>query len=84
MARQQVRPQARSRPRLLSCFRRGVLTILVALITGEDLPLGRTFAYDAGRDRKRAALTVAEVNQAVRKHLAPDKLVIIRAGDFKK
>jgi hypothetical protein len=41
VARQQVRPQARSRPRLLSCFRRGVLTILVALITEEDLPLGR-------------------------------------------
>jgi zinc protease len=50
----------------------------------DDLSLGRTFAYDAERDRKRAALTVAEVNRAVRKHLAPDKLVIIRAGDFKK
>lgn len=41
VARQRVRPQQRSRPRLLSCFRRGVLGILVALITGQDLPLGR-------------------------------------------
>lgn len=29
------------RPRLLSCFRRGILTILVALIDGRPLPLGR-------------------------------------------
>src|SRR5919204_585473 len=41
VARQRERPQRRSRPRLLSCFRRGVLGILVALITGQDLPLGR-------------------------------------------
>jgi len=41
VARQQWRPQARSRPRLLSCFRRGVLTILAALLNGQDLPLGR-------------------------------------------
>jgi hypothetical protein len=31
----------RTRPRLLSCFRRGVLTILVALVQGKDVPLGR-------------------------------------------
>jgi zinc protease len=58
------------------------LFVVSALV--EDLPLGRTFAYDAERDRKRAALTVDAVNQAVRKHLAPEKLVIFRAGDFKK
>ncbi|HKB41818.1 MAG TPA: pitrilysin family protein [Gemmataceae bacterium] len=50
----------------------------------EDLPLGRTFARDGERDRKRDRLTVAEVNQAIRRHLAPERLVIIRAGDFKK
>ena len=35
-------PPARkkSRPRLLSCFRRGILKILVTLIRGEALPLG--------------------------------------------
>jgi zinc protease len=50
----------------------------------EDLPLGRTFAYDAERQGKRARLTVAEVNAAIRRHLAPGRLVIIRAGDFQK
>lgn len=32
---------ARARPRLLSCFRRGVLRILAALLLGESLPIGR-------------------------------------------
>jgi len=31
----------RSRPRLISCFRRGVVRILAALIRGESLPMGR-------------------------------------------
>jgi hypothetical protein len=35
------RPHRRSRPRWLSCFRRGRLTILAALITGVALPRGR-------------------------------------------
>lgn len=39
VARQRTRQQ--TRPRLLSCFRRGVLTILVALLQGRAVPLGR-------------------------------------------
>jgi hypothetical protein len=35
------RPTKRSRPRLLSCFRRGVLVILTRLIAGEAIPIGR-------------------------------------------
>lgn len=35
------RPNQRTHPRLLSCFRRGILTILAALLTGKSLPLGR-------------------------------------------
>lgn len=31
----------KSRPRLLSCFRRGIIKILVTLIQGETLPLGK-------------------------------------------
>jgi Transposase DDE domain len=34
------RPTQQSRPRLLSCFRRGIIRILVALIRREALPLG--------------------------------------------
>jgi len=37
------RSTKRSRPRLLSCFRRGVVTILAALIAGRPLPLGRFY-----------------------------------------
>jgi hypothetical protein len=35
------RASGRSRPRLLSCFRRGVLMVLVAMLKGEEVPLGR-------------------------------------------
>ncbi len=38
VARRRARRAAR--PRLLRCFRRGVLTILAALIQGDPLPLG--------------------------------------------
>jgi hypothetical protein len=37
----QRRGTRRARARLVSCFRRGVLTILTALLLGEALPLGR-------------------------------------------
>jgi len=32
-----------SRPRLLSCFRRGIIVILVTLVTGQTLPVGRFY-----------------------------------------
>lgn len=35
------RSSKKSRPRLLSCFRRGIIKILVTLIRGEALPLGK-------------------------------------------
>ena len=40
-AADRVQSTRRSRPRLISAFRRGVLTIIVALIKGEGLVLGR-------------------------------------------
>jgi zinc protease len=49
----------------------------------DDLQIGRTFGYDADVERKIAKLTAAEVNQAIRRHLAPDRLVIVRGGDLK-
>jgi zinc protease len=48
------------------------------------LYLGRTFAYEADLEKKIAALTPEEVKAAFQKHVDPKKLVIIRAGDFKK
>jgi zinc protease len=56
----------------------GVLALL-----SEDLLAGRTTAYYAGLEKKVAALTVAEVNEALRKYLDPKRLVIVEAGDFK-
>ena len=49
-----------------------------------ELLAGRTFAYEVELEKKIAALTVDDVNAALRKHWQPKKLVIVRAGDFKK
>jgi zinc protease len=46
------------------------------------LYLGRTFQYQVELEKKIAALTVEEVNRALRAHLHPGRLVIVRAGDF--
>ena len=50
----------------------------------EDLEAGRTFAYHAEMEKKIGALAPEEVVEAFRKYLDPKKLVIIRAGDFRK
>jgi zinc protease len=49
-----------------------------------ELYAGRTIAYYGDLEKKINGLTVEEVNSALRKHIDPKKLVIIRAGDFKK
>ena len=41
----QPRPKAHSQPRLLSCFRRGIFAILIALIQHRPLPLGSFRPY---------------------------------------
>jgi zinc protease len=48
------------------------------------LDIGRTFAHEAQQEKAILALTPEKVTQAFRKHIDPKKLVIIRAGDFKK
>jgi zinc protease len=49
-----------------------------------ELYVGRGIDYYGGLEKKIEALTIEEVNSAFRKHIDPKKLVIIRAGDFKK
>lgn len=44
--------------------------------------IDRTFAWDAELERKVAALTAGEVTAALRKHLDPAKLVVVKAGSF--
>jgi zinc protease len=49
-----------------------------------NLHLGRTFAYAADLEKRIAALTTEDVKAAFQKYIDPKKLVVIRAGDFKK
>ena len=49
-----------------------------------NLQLGRTFAHSTDLEKRIAALTPEDVKTAFRKYIDPKKLVIVRAGDFKK
>ncbi|HEX3149515.1 MAG TPA: pitrilysin family protein [Gemmataceae bacterium] len=49
-----------------------------------NLNLGRTFAWSAEQEKRIEALTPDDVKAAWQKHVDQKKLVIIRAGDFKK
>ncbi|HJZ59350.1 MAG TPA: pitrilysin family protein [Gemmataceae bacterium] len=62
--------------------RTGDAAIAGQLVT--NLDLGRTFAHTAEREKQILALTPADVTAAFRKHIDPKKLVVVRAGDFKR
>ena len=49
-----------------------------------NLQLGRKFAHTKEMEQRIAALTPDDVKAAFVKYIDPKKLVIIRAGDFKK
>lgn len=49
-----------------------------------NIYLGRTFAHAANLEKRIAALTPEDVKSAWQKYIDPKKLVVIRAGDFKK
>jgi zinc protease len=49
-----------------------------------NLNVGRTFAFAAEQEKAILALTPAKVAEAFRKHVDPNRLVVIRAGDFPK
>lgn len=49
-----------------------------------NLYLGRTMAWSAGIDVQLKALTVEQVNAAIRKYFKPDALSVYAAGDFAK
>jgi zinc protease len=44
----------------------------------------RTLQWDADFERRIAALTPAEIAAAMRRHIDPSKITIIKAGDFQK
>jgi zinc protease len=45
--------------------------------------VGRTFAWDVEFEKQVAALTAAQVRDALRRHIDPAKLSVLKAGDFK-
>ncbi|MEP6802033.1 MAG: pitrilysin family protein [Acidobacteriota bacterium] len=49
----------------------------------DNLFIDRTLAWDAGLEKKIAALTPDEIVSAMRRHIDPSKITIIKAGDFK-
>ncbi|MGH8797414.1 MAG: M16 family metallopeptidase, partial [Caldimonas sp.] len=55
----------------------------VAAALANNLYLDRTFAVSAQVDAALAALTLEQVNAALRKYITPDNFVIAFAGDFK-
>jgi len=57
-------------------------TIVSQLVS--NLDLGRTMARVAADEKRVAELTPQEIQDAFRRHIDPEKLSIIRAGDFKK
>lgn len=48
------------------------------------LNLGRTFSWTSDLETKVNALTVEQVNAAVKKYITPDKISYFKAGDFAK
>jgi zinc protease len=46
--------------------------------------LGRTMAFDAELERRVRALTLEDVNGALRRFLDPARIVVVKAGDFAK
>lgn len=48
-----------------------------------NLNLGRSFAFTSELEKRIKELTVDDIKTAFRKYIDPDKLVVVRAGDFK-
>ena len=57
---------------------------MLASTLAENLFIGRTMQFDADLEAKIKALTVEEVNAALRKYIHPEQLSVVTAGDFKE
>jgi zinc protease len=51
---------------------------------GSYMFVGRTLQFDADAEKKIADSTVEQVNDAIRRHWNPSRLIIVRGGDFNK
>ena len=59
-------------------------TASLASTLAENLFIGRTMQFQADLESKIKALTVEEVNAALRKYVDPKQLSVVTAGDFKE
>ncbi len=50
----------------------------------QHLYFGRTMAWDAELERKIQALTPEQILEAMRRHIDPNKIMVVMAGDFAK
>ena len=50
----------------------------------QALYFNRTLEWEAELERKIAALTPEQINEAMRRHIDPEKISIVMAGDFAK
>jgi zinc protease len=58
-----------------------------AAIAGQiasNLDIGRTFGFAAMQEKEILELTPSKITEVFRKHIDPQRLVILRAGDFRK
>lgn len=55
---------------------------VVASLTGAHVAYGRDWAFESARDAAYSALTVEEVNAAIRRHFKPAELTVVVAGDL--
>jgi zinc protease len=57
---------------------------ILASAWASNLYVGRTFQWSADLEKKIAALTPEQIRDAMRRHLDPAKLTVVKAGDFAK
>jgi zinc protease len=49
-----------------------------------NLFLGRTMQWDDNNEKKVAALTIEQINSAMKKWITPSKITYVQAGDFER
>jgi zinc protease len=54
----------------------------LAGVLSSYLFVNRTLAWDADLEKKVSALTTQQINEAMRRHIDPSKITIVKAGDF--
>jgi zinc protease len=54
----------------------------LSAIIHSGLPFGRTTMWLAALEKRIETVTVADVNRALRRFIRPDRMIVLKAGDF--